>query len=58
MPKNTIGTMIGESKLYIMTSEMFAWTLVVILLSLVIEFLFAALLKRWDKGPAERTETT
>jgi NitT/TauT family transport system permease protein len=56
MPKNTIGTMIGESKLYILTSEMFAWTLVVILLSLAIEFLFSALLKRLDKTPKERTE--
>ena len=58
MPKNTIGTMIGESKLYIMTSEMFAWTLVVILLSLAIEFLFATSLKRLDKTPAERTEAS
>ena len=49
MPKNTIGTMIGESKLYIMTSEMFAWTLVVILLSLAIEFLFTVLLGRLVK---------
>lgn len=38
MPPNTIGTMIGEAKLYIMSSEMFAWTLTVVLLSLAIEF--------------------
>ncbi len=38
MPPNTIGTMIGEAKLYIMSAEMFAWTLTVVLLSLVIEF--------------------
>ena len=57
MPKNTIGTMIGESKLYIQTSEMFAWTLVVILLSLTIEFLFAAALKRFAQSPEERTES-
>ena len=38
MPKGTIGTMIGEAKLYIMTAEMFAWTLTVVLLSLAIEF--------------------
>lgn len=47
MPKNTIGTMIGEAKLYIMSSEMFAWTLTVVLLSLAIElgvsYLFAKL---------------
>ena len=38
MPPNTIGTMIGEAKLYIMSAEMFAWTLTVVLLSLAIEF--------------------
>lgn len=38
MPKDTIGTMIGEAKLYIMSAEMFAWTLTVVLLSLAIEF--------------------
>lgn len=38
MPPDTIGTMIGEAKLYIMSAEMFAWTLTVVLLSLVIEF--------------------
>lgn len=38
MPKGTIGMMIGEAKLYIMSAEMFAWTLTVVLLSLAIEF--------------------
>ena len=38
MPRGTIGTQIGEAKLYIMTAEMFAWTLTVVLLSLAIEF--------------------
>ena len=38
MPPQTIGTMIGEAKLYIMSSEMFTWTLTVVLLSLAIEF--------------------
>ena len=38
MPKGTIGTQIGEAKLYIMSAEMFAWTLTVVLLSLAIEF--------------------
>ena len=45
-PRNSIGTMIGDAKQYIMTEEMFAWTLTVILLSLVIEFLFTALLNK------------
>ncbi len=43
MPKNTVGTMLGEAKLYILTSEMFAWTLTVILLSLLVEFCFSKL---------------
>ena len=38
--------MIGDAKQYIMTADMFAWTLTVILLSLVIELLISALLKR------------
>ncbi|MBQ8416820.1 MAG: ABC transporter permease subunit [Clostridia bacterium] len=38
MPPETIGSMIGDAKTYIMTEEMFAWTLTVILLSLLIEF--------------------
>lgn len=45
-PRNSIGTMIGDAKQYIMTEDMFAWTLTVILLSLVIELLFTALLNK------------
>lgn len=46
MPKNTIGTMLGEAKLYILTSEMFAWTVTVILLSLLVEFCFSKLFQK------------
>ena len=56
MPPDTIGTMIGEAKLYIMTSEMFAWTLTVVLLSLAIEYAFSAffkLLEKKQKGQKE-----
>lgn len=49
MPRAHIGTMIGEGKLYLMTEDMFAWTLTVILLSLVIEFSFAAIWKQLDR---------
>ena len=48
MPKDTIGTMIGEAKLYIMSAEMFAWTLTVVLLSLAIEFGVTYLFKKLD----------
>ena len=44
MPFGSVGMMIGEAKLYIMTTDMYAWTLTVILLSLFIEFVFSALL--------------
>ncbi len=45
MPKNSIGTMIGDAKQYLLTEDMFAWTLLVILLSLTIEALFSALFR-------------
>ncbi len=38
MPRETVGTMIGEARLYLNTEEMFAWTLTVIILSLLLEF--------------------
>ncbi|MBQ9131386.1 MAG: ABC transporter permease subunit [Clostridia bacterium] len=56
MPRNTVGTMISEAKLYILTAEMFAWTLVVILLSLVIEALFSTLFKRLDRSGVTEQE--
>lgn len=49
MPKNTIGTMIGDAKQYILTAEVFAWTLTVILLSILIEFGFSTLLRKLSK---------
>ena len=55
-PRNSIGTMIGDAKQYIMTEDMFAWTLTVIILSLVIEFLFATLLNKLG-GKRRRKET-
>ena len=48
MPPKTIGTMIGEAKLYIMSAEMFAWTLTVVLLSLLIEFGVSYLFMKFD----------
>ena len=49
MPRNSIGTMIGNAKQYLNTEEMFAWTLTVICLSLLIETGFVALLNRFDR---------
>lgn len=49
MPLNSIGTEIGEAKLYIDTPAMFAWTLTVIILSLLIELAISAIFKKFDK---------
>ena len=37
VPKASIGRMISESKLYLMTEELFAWTLTVVVLSLLLQ---------------------
>ncbi len=54
MPPKTIGTMIGEAKLYIMSAEMFAWTLTVVLLSLVIEFAVTRLFAKLDTATSKK----
>ena len=45
VPKMSIGRMISESKLYLLTPELFAWTLTVIILSLLLQGLMLRLLK-------------
>lgn len=45
VPKASIGRMISESKLYLLTEELFAWTLTVIVLSLLLKKLLLRLLK-------------
>ncbi len=49
MPKQSIGTMIGDAKQYLETDDMFAWTLTVILFSLIIELLLTSLLNLWGR---------
>ena len=49
-PRGTIGRMIGDARLYLETEQMFAWTLTVILLSLLIEYGFVALFRRFDRS--------
>ncbi len=44
VPARSMGKMIFESKLYFMTEDLFAWTLAVILLSLLVEKLLMTLL--------------
>ena len=46
VPRSSIGRMIGESKLYLQTTDLFAWTLAVILLSVLIEKILMRLVAR------------
>lgn len=45
VPKISIGKMIAESKSYLLTEELFAWTLTVIVLSLLLQSIMLRLLK-------------
>ena len=45
VPRASIGRMISESKLYLLTEELFAWTLTVVVLSLLLQKLMLALMK-------------
>ena len=45
VPKRSMGRMISEAKLYLMTEELFAWTLTVIVLSLLLQKLMQRLLQ-------------
>ncbi len=49
LPKNSIGTALYEAKIYLLTSDLFAWTAVIVILSAVFEKLTILLL-----GKAER----
>lgn len=48
VPRSSIGRMISESKLYLLTEELFAWTLMVIVLSLLLQKLLLLLMKGRD----------
>lgn len=47
VPAMSIGKMIYDSKLYLETTDLFAWTAVVIILSVAIESVFCSVLKRF-----------
>jgi NitT/TauT family transport system permease protein len=49
-PKSSIGSHLYEAKAYLDSTELFAWTLVVILLSMTFEKLFANLIRRLHSG--------
>lgn len=45
VPKSSMGRMISEAKLYLMTEDLFAWTLTVVILSLLLQKCVLALLQ-------------
>ena len=49
-PKLAIGRMVYESRIYLETVDLFAWTAVVVLLSLAVEKLVRALMRRRQKN--------
>jgi NitT/TauT family transport system permease protein len=55
-PVFSIGTRIYESKLYFETEDLFAWTLVIVILSLLLEKAAAALLKRAGRSKPGKGE--
>ena len=50
VPKMSIGRMISEAKLYLLTEELFAWTFTVIILSLLLQKIMLRLLKGRDNN--------
>ena len=48
VPRASIGRMISESKLYLMTEDLFAWTLAVVILSLLLQKIMLKLLAGRD----------
>ena len=46
-PRSAIGTSLYASKVYLKSADLFAWTITVILLSLLLENVFAALCSKW-----------
>ncbi|MEM5781239.1 MAG: ABC transporter permease subunit, partial [Lawsonibacter sp.] len=49
-PKSAIGTQIYRTKLYLEVPDLFAWTAVVVVLSLLLEGLLRLALNRWNRG--------
>lgn len=49
IPRGSIGERLYESKLYLMTKELFAWTILIILISVCIEKLISALIRSIQK---------
>lgn len=53
LPKRAIGTQIYNSKLYLEIPDLFAWSVVIVILSLILEKLLGMILGRWSGGAEE-----
>ena len=49
LPKNSIGTALYEAKIYLLTSDLFAWTLVIVILSALFEKVTILLLEKAER---------
>ena len=49
LPKNSIGTALYEAKIYLLTSDLFAWTLVIVILSALFEKVTLFLLEEAER---------
>ena len=56
VPAHSIGKMIADSKLYMETIDLFAWTLVVIMISLVIEKVLVASMMTGDNNTNQKAD--
>lgn len=56
LPKDAIGTKIYEAKQYIEAEDMFAWTLVVVLITLLVELAFSRILKTLEPKQVQKEE--
>ena len=56
LPTLSIGKQLNESKLYLETTDLFAWTVVVVLLSLALETLAKLAFSRLQKANDQRTQ--
>lgn len=50
LPKNSLGKMLYESKIYLETADLFAWTVIIVLLSFLCEKLFLLLVDLLRRG--------
>lgn len=53
LPKRAIGTRIYNSKLYLEIPDLFAWSVVIVMLSLILEKMLRLTLGRWSGGAEE-----